>query len=314
MVAFPPMKFIILFTLFMTNAFALETDNYIVWDRDLRDSRQDVNQYFSAEIEKVLEQNAGKNKSCKDIKAAIAKNFKSIGVKDNPVENYIVSHLKKDQFYPHTFDYIPESIYRDEFLPHLSMFGLSPNIQVNGYYFGTDKLSHFASTGYLYYLIWSASQKKGETEALVTAITYGVKDEQSLHGYWASGVFSFADLEANFQGLQFYRRMCGEKDPYLKQSETGDWKLVKKPDFAEYVSGDWDESYRNSYFVSGNWNKVAPVLENYCENLNSVRVRLRHLYYKTTTKKSFSSLYLEGLKQANVIKKPQSLKALCAGR
>lgn len=306
------MKSLILIMFLTGKAFALETDNYITWDRDLRDSRQDVNHYFSAEIEKVLKKNAGKDKSCKEITAAIARNFKSIGVKNNPVENYIVAHLEKDQFYPHTFQYIDDSIYRDPFLPHLRSFGLSPNIQVNGYYIGTDKLSHFASTGYIYYLIWSVSQKNGEQEALKNAITYGVRDEQSLHGYWASGVFSFADLEANFQGLHFYRKMCGEKNSYLAKDESGDWKLIQKPDFADYVSGDWDESYRTSYFVNGNWAKVAPVLETYCDGLTSERIQARHQYYKKTAKKSFSSLHLDRLKFSGEIQGPQSLEVLCA--
>lgn len=306
------MKFLILIMFFTVKAFALETDNYVSWNLELRDSRQDVNQYFSAEIEKVLRKNAGKDKSCGEITAAIARNFKSIGVKNNPVENYIVARLGKDQIFPQSFDYVDDSIYRDPFLPHLRGFGLSPNIQVNGYYIGTDKLSHFASTGYIYYLIWSVSQKNGEEEALKNAITYGVKDEQSLHGYWASGVFSFADLEANFQGLHFYRRMCGEKNAYLTKDESGDWKLTQKPDFADYVSGDWDETYRRSYFVNGNWAKVAPVLETYCESLTSEKIKQRHNFYRTTAKKSFSSLYLDGLKAAGEIQKPQSLEVLCA--
>jgi hypothetical protein len=92
---------------------------------------------------------------------------------------------------------------------YLKYSGLSPNLQINGYYLGADKLSHFASTGRRYLKRYLKKKKKGfsEEDSVQAAIRYGLLNEASVLGWWASGVFSYADMEANYQGLVYYKKI-----------------------------------------------------------------------------------------------------------
>jgi hypothetical protein len=83
---------------------------------------------------------------------------------------------------------------------------LSPTIRVNGVEMGTDKFDHFFQQGYRYYKIYDRELAKGRTpdEAAKRAIAWGKKTEKTIYGYLVSGVFSNADLFANYAGMKFY--------------------------------------------------------------------------------------------------------------
>jgi hypothetical protein len=239
----------------------------------------------------------------------IARDFASHLVHDNPVENWLFERLTLKEMYPGNMDYVQGSIYREPYRFYIPWFGLAPNIQVNGYYFGTDKLSHFASTGMIYFktFLKTIRAEKSEEEAKKAAISWGIRDENTLHGYWASGVFSYADLEANYQGLLFYRKFCEGKKSYLKQNEYGEWELSIHPEIKDFISGYWDESFELSYRLPENWSKVSKVIKaRYCEVESSVRDRFS--YYSKTSERSFSRKYLDTLTSVPV---PQSVSALC---
>lgn len=273
--------------IFIRSSFALETDNYIVWKKNLKSSEKILNRYFLDNIEDVIKNN--QNISCEKITKKIFLKFKSRFVHDNPVENFLMDHLTEDYIYPKTIHYIEESIYQNPFLPHVPYFGLAPNIQVNGYYFGTDKLSHFASVGYIYF----------SKNYLRKAIDYGIQDEKTLHGYWASGVFSYADLEANYQGFLFYKNICSDPDSMLEKVNKN-WVIKNKPQIKKYINGYWDESFYPSYRVEKNWTKVSPIIrKKYCVLQNP---RLK--YYQKTSAKSPSMIYLERVEQ---LPRPQKI-------
>lgn len=303
----------------LQSSLALETDNYIVWGRELQDASPAINTYFRNEIESVLIQNSSKQLNCLEITALIGERFRSRLVHDNPVENHLMDILRaeQDEIFPQGLKYVPESIYRDPYRFYIPFFGLAPNIQVGGFYFGTDKLSHFASTGRIYFEEFLAAIKKGHSQksAELAAIEWGIRDENTVHGYWASGVFSFADMEANYQGLQFYRRLCyDQKDSYLKQNADGSWFLRKKPDISHYVDGNWDESYLESYRLPGNWEKVRPVIQKeYCHLIHSTEVTDRRARYFKNSKISPSMKYLQTQKENGSVPDPssQSLSRLC---
>lgn len=271
------------------NAFPLETDNYIVWKKNLKSSEKILNEFLTNNIQMAIDETKNKNLTCQEITKRIFRKFQSRFVHDNPVENYLLDHLSSDYIYPQNLHYVGESIYRDPFLPHIPHFGLAPNIQVNGYYFGTDKLSHFTSVGYIYY------SKKSP----IKGIEYGIRDEKTLHGYWASGVFSYADLEANYQGYLFYKNLCSDSQSMLKNI-NGNWIIKSKPKIAQYINAHWDESYYPSYRVERNHRKVSSVIQyEYCGLKNP-----RSEYYQKTSVKSFSMRYLEQVKN---LPRPQEI-------
>jgi hypothetical protein len=301
-------------------ALALETDNYLAWRVELKDSSKKINHFLKNQINQSLIRinNKSHPQRCLDVTREIASNFRALLVHDNPVEKWLLRNLNKEEFYPHHLFFVEESIFRNPYRIYIPEFGLAPNVQINGINLGMDKLTHWSSTGRRYFNIYIAAKNAGKTEleATVMAIDYGIMDELSLHGYWASGVFSFADLEANYQGLLFYKKFCFDrKNTYLKLTPEKKWILVDSPKIEEYVNPYWDETFNTSHFISENWKKVAPVLkENYCNLIRSDEVlslRLRYLQ----SDKSFSTKYLNELSQQNQKEVPsrfnQSLEKLC---
>lgn len=298
------------------SAMALETDNYISWDQNLEDSSDELNSYFLSQILIVLKRTHAENKSlsCEQVTGEIAKVFRSRMVHDNPVENYLIENLSPAEIYPQTLSYVEKSIFRDPFLPHIPKFGLAPNIQVNDNTFGTDKLSHFASTGHHYYVIYQKALKLNpDTEdAEKMAIQYGVADEKMVHGYWASGVFSYADLEANYQGMLFYKKLCGGSSSYLAKDQAGQWQLLRSPDIREYTSPFWDETFNRSYFVERNWKKVSAVIKSdYCEKRNLPQVQNKFLGYQQRSQETAYSKYISTLIKNGKAPAPQSVDELC---
>ena len=289
-------------------SYALETDNYLSWELELKDSAQHINVLFKDTISAELEEINGthENLSCPEITQRIARHFKSHLVHDNPVENWLMSKLSQQsgEIYPQDRNYVEISIYRNPYLIYIPYFGLAPNIQVGGFYFGTDKLSHFASTGMIYFQRYQNALNDGrsESKALTHAIDWGLADENTVHGYWASGIFSFADLEANYQGLLFYKRLCSDgKNSYLAQDTNGywGWSIARRFDIADYINGNWDETYLLSHFKPGNWKKIAPVLKaEYCLKANSPKVQGRMVYYQTKSAPSDSMKYIQSLQNS----------------
>ena len=117
---------------------------------------------------------------------------------------------------------------------------LSPNIKVTGkkkksFRIGVDKLGHFAQQGYEY---WELVTRKGKT--IKEAKSYGSLTEIGKYGLgedmpFGTGVYSFADLEANLQGYKFYK--------WLETSAPSSTFALK-----DYVSQKWNEEINvNSY-------------------------------------------------------------------
>lgn len=300
--------------LFSLRAFALETDNYLVWGKELGDAGLAINRYFREGIENALSSiPEHSSRTCDEMTRLIGKDFASHLVHDNPVENWLFRELGPGEIYPQDLNYVEESIYREPFRFYIPWFGLAPNIQVSGYYFGTDKLSHFASTGMIYFKVYHRALEDGAspTAAERKAIDWGVMDEKSVHGFWASGVFSYADLESNFQGLRFYRNFCEGNSSYLKRTLTGNWVLENAPRIQDFVSGYWDESFELSYRLPENWERVAPVLKSsYCGQRRSSSVQERFSHYRSR-ERSTSMIYLRELRSAGKAPVPQSFDSLC---
>lgn len=308
------MRLLLIVTLFLSaTCQALETDNYIVWDRELEDVSGPINDYINHEIERVLDSHP---ESCSEAVHLISKTFASHLVHNNPIEDHLFKVLSESngEIYPGTINYVDRSIYRDPYLAYIPYFGLAPNIQINGFYFGTDKLSHFATPGYVYLQRYLKAKTNGATEeaALKHAIDWGIWDENRVHGFWASGVYSYADMEANYQGLLFYKSLCEERI----QKVGNDWKLVKSFDIKDYVNGFWDESYYESYRRPANWKKVVPILKEYCAARDSKLVKVRFSYYREHSSESFSMNYLATLQAAGSKDVPhpgqQSFHRLCS--
>lgn len=302
--------------LFAFKTFALETDNYLVWDRELPDLSHELNLLIHDEVQGTLDyyNSFPEPLSCEDITLGIAFQFKTTPAR-KLFEDWTNENLSEKMF-PASPYYLQDSILRFSSRFYLKYSGLSPNMNVNGIYFGVDKLSHFGSTGRRYLKEYLKARKAGtkEDDAVKKAILLGLKNENTVLGIWPSGVFSYGDVEANYQGFKFYRKFCLESEgSYLKFVE-GQWKLTRKPDLRDYVNPGWDETFNLSYFSPGTWGRVSEIIKSeYCPLMTTPLLMDRFQRYKESKKESISSRFVSELQSLNDRRapRPQSIEELC---
>jgi len=165
---------------------------------------------------------------------------------------------------------LKDSIYRDiNYLEgfSLNLKELSDLVNINGYLIGLDKIGHFFAEGWTYFEL--TDQKNTSIDK---ALQWGKQQETGKFGYTTTGVFSFADLVANFNGWRFWNKLLlKKKDPLkgilanffnrpyiscknqiiasLKNKKLIKvWELNSHFDISDYIDGTWDEANNcNSY-------------------------------------------------------------------
>lgn len=305
----------LLFLMSSFSAFAMETDNYLAWTLELPDASEDINEFIRSNIEEVLSSQKA-NVSCEKITYKIANRFKTTP-KGEVFVNWSTKKLS-DKIYPSSQKYLEQSIHKDTPSLLLKLAPLAPNIQTGGIYYGVDKLSHFASTGRRYLTKYLKEIKKGASieEAERAAIRFGLANEAGILGIWASGIFSYGDVEANYQGLRFYKNLClNEEGTYIEKRE-GKWVLAKIPDIRDYANPGWDESYNLSYVEKNNWEKSVKWISSYCaQKLNDIVVARFKLYEEKSvlsqSMKYVQELQASGDKKTPIPSETQSFEALC---
>lgn len=141
-----------------------------------------------------------------------------------------------------------QSIYRDfdwQSSPTLVLSErLAAVIHVAGVEMGTDKLGHFFTEGYSYFLATDQLSRSPESGLL-----FGEWSESVYFGAQTTGVFSYADLAANFQGMRFWNAVLGRQpdpltgaqpDAYI-ECRNEQWQQARIFQWASYVDESWDE-------------------------------------------------------------------------
>ena len=98
-----------------------------------------------------------------------------------------------------------DSIYRDiDYLEgfSLNMKELSDVVNINGHLIGLDKIGHFFAEGWQYFEL-----TEFENQNIEQALDWGKRQEAGKFGYSTTGIFSFADLIANFNGWRFWNKV-----------------------------------------------------------------------------------------------------------
>jgi hypothetical protein len=159
-----------------------------------------------------------------------------------------------------------ESIYRD-----LGAFDaisvhvkdLSAVIRLDDHLVGVDKFGHYLVQGWKYFDI---AYRDGD--GVEAAMDWGEGAERTYYGFYTTGVYSYADLAVNFEGMRLWRRLLGRGEdpletgwfggrPYVKCSKRfvffgkPRWRLRRRIRLGDYVTGAWDEGtncsrYRNA--------------------------------------------------------------------
>jgi hypothetical protein len=141
---------------------------------------------------------------------------------------------------------------------------ISSTVNIYGAQFGTDKIAHFFQQGYTYYKIYNRALAKGFTpeKAAEKAVQWGQKTERTFYGTLVSGVFSNADLFANYVGMKFYQgltrpiKIGDDAKPAVLFLENGIWTLGENVDLRTslikpFVSNHFNEALNPSMFIKG---------------------------------------------------------------
>lgn len=129
-------------------------------------------------------------------------------------------------------------------------FGIGSVVNFNGHLIGSDKFEHMFGQGFRYF--------KGhylQKKTLRSFLGLGILKEKTLLGgnILATGVFSFADLVANFEGMRFWNHLLQRREDVLGENlgpviacENNRWVKLKDIDFRPFISVAVDEGYHCS--------------------------------------------------------------------
>lgn len=240
----------------VVTAHGAEVDNFTSKHLNLPDRAHELNdlanRYLDNAIVAVNNAGLGCNEEVlfQGLKQVFANHSQSLFVKDILAQTHFpVMYLKRN-----------DSVYRewkayDGYIlasnrASMSDLALSPLIKIGDRDVGVDKLEHMFGMGHKYYRAYY-----GKNTSIDKVLSNGILWEKTLLGgnMFATGVFSYADLSANFNGMRFWNNMLLKNDdilgsqynrgPYV-QCAGNQWVVNKsKPiDFKDYVDESFDES------------------------------------------------------------------------
>jgi hypothetical protein len=265
--------------------FADESDQYLVWDRELADASPAINDFINRVArERIEAENAkpGPPCDCESLTLQILPEIYLDRLRANLIA-FIENSDDIEAYPPRTVapaDLLSLSIYRRAPVP--LVIRVTRTIRIGDVYLGVDKLNHLIGIGRRYYVRYLSHRQTGmnEQQAVDSVIRWGVLVENSVLGTLINGVFSSADLEANYQGLLFARRFCEGSEPYL-ESFRGDWRLAREIDLRDFVTPPFDESFYPPLYDDDLRLAVLTVLaEDYAGHANSPAVLARFDRYR----------------------------------
>jgi hypothetical protein len=283
---------------FSQSLFALETDQFITFDKELKDSSPYINNYFHEKMQLAVDEANNKSdaKSCEKVASdvfTLVLGRLSISKISKFAENSnLIERFPEDSI--SNRDYFDISIYKDAPF-YMKIAALSRTINLGGVYMGTDKLGHFSLLGRNYYNKYLSFKGLGLSHdgAFKEAIVHGMRSETGILGYAIGGVLSLGDLESNYQGLKFAIDMCQGEKPYLVKVNDK-WEVSKENifDVKKYFSPRMDESYNISYWRPSLFKKIKGTLKaEYCTMIKSPIYLERLKSYNA----NFKSLLIENL-------------------
>ncbi len=230
--------------LFAAGAVAYESDQYLNRTAEVDDSLALMDEQVNLALERVL--SASKPP---DTEKAVARAiYYEIGgwYWADKIERWAAKSPSVDK-YPQTRH---KSIYRS--MPIWAtrvtfIFGVGRSFRVNDVMVGSDKFGHFVSQGFKYF----RRELRGLPEPEI--IKRGVFAERWLFGQFTTGIYSNADLVANYEGYRFYQSLFRddviEGKPAILTMQSG--RYVQQRDFtwADHINPYWDEALNPSYTV-----------------------------------------------------------------
>jgi hypothetical protein len=244
-------------------AMGAEADNFTARLLTLTDASSAVNTLANGYLKNAVE-DANKTQGCnEDVLYTELRKYFNNHSKGALVQALLYNHAAPINALP-----IKESVYSEWTVTNGYLLGrksaassplaLSPLIQIGDQIVGVDKFEHMFGTGFMYF-----TQHYSKGKDIEKVLKRGIFLEKTALGgnIFATGVFSYADLSANFNGMRFWNHMLQKQDdvlgsehnlgPYIS-CENSAWKVVEKNplDFRNYMDASMDESINCSKFAN----------------------------------------------------------------
>lgn len=255
----------LILALLKASLFAAEADHYSILE-----TKENASTLLTTETTRLLSEKLAKinqSQDCSTMKEEdLYKELQDIFA--NHSKGKLVKDVLYTDKYPTIVIPLKESIYgswsvRNGYLlgrkkAAASPLALAPLIKIGNIAVGTDKLEHLFGMGFQYF---DRHYLRGHT--LKRVLKRGIFFEKTILGgnVLATGIFSYADLAANFNGMRFWNHMLQKRDdvlgkehnlgPYL-ECQSGSWVQVKEIDYSAYLDLSSDESINCSKFASKN--------------------------------------------------------------
>ncbi len=158
------------------------------------------------------------------------------------------------------------------------MFTQSRTVKAYGVYFGTDKLVHFHHLGEAYFRKYrelrdgGLNREAAHQKVLQYYKSEGIFSEENMFGTIGTGIFSNADMAANYVGFKFYENLTEkvllrgqEREPLVVRSGVF-WRLNQhvRPRsgwWAPFVSDHWNEALNPNLYSPSMRPGIRQVLE-----------------------------------------------------
>lgn len=254
------MKTVFFFTLIFSAIIsqAAEVDQFTRRNEPLEDSSKVINEKANIFLKKAIDEANLKQKNCDE---KILYHYMS-GYFSNHLKGELTIFVIEDKSVDRRQIDIRDSVFKDWNAWDGLLLGgpfrkspklaLSPLIRVGDHIIGSDKFEHLFGRGLSYFKYYYLKNKD-----LLKTIKRGVAQEKFYFGGLKieTGVFSYSDLSANFNGMRFWNHILGKHEdlmgdnlgPYVKCVDN---KFVfnKEIDFRNYFDESMDEAINCSKF------------------------------------------------------------------
>lgn len=297
---------------------ALETDQFLVWEVGLTDATPRVNAFLNGELAAVLEEVSEKQPAlgCAAVVDRFYRRLVPALLVRSRIRRFLNTDVDVDRFPAREvgyFGYLEQSVYRRPAWPYL--LPMARTVRIGGVDVGIDKVAgHMFGFGRRYHRRYQRLRERGapEDEAMRRVIRRGVHNELTLVGALTDGVFSRADLEANYRGLLLARDLCEGPAPLLRAA-AGGWRQDRLIDLADYVNPLLDETFNLNLHAGYRWRRVRDLLASYCPARRTPAVDERMRRYQATSPTSLSQeVVQEHLEIRGALLLARSAESVCA--
>jgi hypothetical protein len=288
---------VVLSTTELSAAFAYETDQYTNRSDPIADSTEVLNDKVNDTIEEIV----AEWRNGHDEIAFVDAFYRELGGLHwvDRLERWAMKSAEVDKLEVGRY----ESVFADQPLwasRVTKLFGTGKTIRVNDQLIGSDKIGHFISQGrkfYKRYLVFGSEEMAAEHSAYT---------ERAIFGQMSNGIYSNADLVANYEGHRFFRSLFEDGitpgKPAILRWEDNGWVVQREFDWADHVNEYWDEALNVNHFDAGLYRHMHDTFVGLCPqywerpdlytivNEDELKVKYAHLQLRDTSELRLDSL------------------------